>query len=84
MTTKYYQLTERADENNSIGVIKCENGKFDLMQIKIALQAHFAEEITNIEVDDIDSWDGVITISFNMEGREDRETVDGQQTWLYL
>lgn len=82
--TKYYQLTERADENNSIGVIKCENGKFNITQIKTALQAHFVEEISCIEVDDTDDWYGVITISFNMEGREEMETVDGQQTWLYL
>lgn len=50
--TKYYQLQERSSEASSIGVIKAELGmeNADLEMIKRAIEAHFDEEITNINI----------------------------------
>lgn len=83
MKTKYYQLRERAEDVVSIGIIKSVGGIFDLEQIKNALEAHFNEDVSNIEVENYD-WDGSITITFNLESRDEKETADGEETWLYI
>lgn len=83
MKTKYYQLRERADEVNSIGVIKSENGEFDLEQIKTALESHFDEEVSFIKVEEYGVYEE-IEISFRLDVREEMEIVDGEQTWLYF
>lgn len=83
MKTKYYQLRERADEVVSIGVIKYENEEFDLKQIKKALQSHFDEEVNDIVIQQY-GWDESITITFTMKDRDEKETVDGEETWLYF
>lgn len=78
---KYYQLTERADSYSSIGVIKQVGDDYPLHTIREALEAHFDEEVTNIEVEYFNST-GNIEVSFDYNGS--RETVDGEQTWLYF
>lgn len=83
MKTKYYQLRERADEVVSIGVIKSVDGVFDLEQIKKALESHFDESVSDIVIEEY-GWEGSITITFRLETREDKETVDGEETWLYF
>lgn len=83
MRTKYYQLREREDEANSIGVIKSENGEFNLEQIKTALQSHFDDGVSFIKVEEYGIYEEII-ISFRLDGREEIEIVDGEQTWLYF
>lgn len=83
METKYYQLRERVEEANSIGVIKSENGEFDLEQIKIALQSHFDEGVSFIKVEEYGVYEEIV-ISFRLDVREEIEIVDGEQTWLYF
>lgn len=83
MKTKYYQLRERADEVVSIGVIKSVDDEFDLEQIKKALGSHFDEEVSDIVIEEY-GWEGSITITFTLETREERETIDGEETWLYF
>lgn len=78
---KYYQLTERAENYTSIGVIKQDGDGYPLHKIKEALQAHFDEEVTNIEVEYFNST-GNIEVSFDCNGF--RDTVDGELTWLYF
>lgn len=78
---KYYQLTERAQSCDSIGVIKQDGDDYPIHKIKEALEAHFDEEVTDIEVEYFNST-GNIEVSFECNGF--RETVDGTQTWLYF
>lgn len=79
--TRYFQLRERADNINSIGVISSSEGKFDTDSIQDALENHFDERVFNIKIED-DHYS--IIISFDMEDKDEREYVDGEQTWLYI
>lgn len=82
METKYYQLRERAGENNNIGVIKVVNGHFDIGQIETALTSHFDEEVSNIDIIEY-GWNEVY-FEFDLCDRDEREVVDGELTWLYF
>lgn len=78
---KYYQLTERAQGCTPIGVIKQVGEDYPLHKIKEALEDHFGEEVADIEVEYFNST-GNIEVSFDCNGF--RDTVDGEQTWLYF
>lgn len=76
---KYYQLIERAGTNNLIGVVLCMEGHFNKYHVKEALVSHFDSDISNIMLDEEN-----LEISFNLDDRDERETVDLVQTWLYV
>ena len=78
---KYFQLRERSDTVNSIGVISSISDKFDIDNIQDALESHFDDQVSSIR---IEGWDDDIIISFNLESRDEREYVDGEQTWMYI
>lgn len=85
--TKYYQLQERSSEASSIGVVKAEfdlSTNADLEMIKIAIEAHFDEEITNINIAESCTWGNhEISFDFVSDGRE-TEVIDAIETWLYF
>lgn len=84
---KYFQLMERADECNSIGVVRMI-GSFEneetLNNIKKAIEAHFDSEVENIKISNADAY-GNYAIYFDFTD-EDRETeiIDAVETWLYF
>lgn len=85
--TKYYQLQERSSEASSIGVVKAQfdlDTNADLEMIKRAIEAHFDEEITSINITKSCTW-GNHEISFDFVSN-DRETeiIDAVETWLYF
>ena len=81
---KYFQLRERASDNASIGTVKSINGKFDLEKIKVALQSHFDDEVSDIKIADFNEYSNDNTLSFYLHDRDERETVDLEQTWLFF
>lgn len=81
---KYFQLRERASENASIGTVKSINGKFDVEKIKEALQSHFDDEVSDIKVKEVYCYGSHYEASFYLKDREETETIDLEQTWLFF
>ena len=84
MKTQYFNLRETAEQPNVIGVIKSINGNFDLQKITEALESYFDEEVLNVSIMESDEYFGTISVQFNLESREETETVEGEETFLYF
>lgn len=84
MNTQYFNLRETAEQPNVIGVIRSVNGNFDLQKITEALESYFDEEVLNVNITEHDEYFGTISVQFNLESREETETVEGEETFLYF
>ena len=71
MRRKYYQIRERAESCESVGVIKVENGVFPLERIKEAIESHLDENIEVVGCCYYGCWNESIVIEIK---REDGET----------